>query len=46
MIAGVNRRHKSEGGNYRVTEKKKKGAASAIGQHRMRVKKKVKGRNK
>ena len=33
MITGVNRRHKSEGGNYRVTEKK--GAASAEGQHRM-----------
>ena len=23
MITGVNRRHKSAGGNYRVTEKKK-----------------------
>ena len=33
MITGVKRRHKSEGGNYRVTEKK--GAASLKGHHRM-----------
>ena len=33
MIMGVKRRHTSEGGNYRVTEKKC--AASAKRQHRM-----------
>ena len=31
MILEVNKRQKSEGGNYRVTEKKYKGAASAKG---------------
>ena len=33
MIMQVNRRHKSEGGKYRVTEKK--GAASAKGESKM-----------
>ena len=33
MIMEVNRRHKSEGGKYRVTEKK--GAASAQGESKM-----------
>ena len=34
IFMGVHKRHKSEGGKYRVMERIK-GAASATGQHRM-----------